>query len=243
MTTDIANIEIEKRPLVLFSGGMDSTYLVQWFLQFGDVDTMYVQANVHPLKVEKETQARKKLFALFEKHYKYKVIQDHQVNLDNVYNRDAGFAVQPISWLTAAVSLFDVDKHSGLAVGYLLGDQAPAYRENLDGFWGHAWRLLRGRSGNIPPLWFSLLDSHSTKRDVLNRIDKRLVTSTWVCEEPTHQGEHAHKRIIACGRCKPCRLLKHTVADWEQDNTASYMKEVIKELNPDIFPNTEVQLK
>jgi 7-cyano-7-deazaguanine synthase in queuosine biosynthesis len=232
--------ENKKVPLLLFSGGMDSTYMVQWFLAYGDVDTMYVYANVHPLKVEKEKEARKKLFRLFEKHYKHKVLKDHEMNVDNLYinqyQRLDG--VQMIAWVTAALAVFQSDRHHSLAIGYLLGDQAPAYREQLDAFWKAGWIMTRGRLDPVPQLVFPMLDHHHTKYNTVDHIDKRLVTSTWVCENPYEVGDAAAKRIKACGGCNPCRLLKNTVGDWEARTGQKYMNEVIKAMNPDRYPES-----
>lgn len=232
------NEENKKVPLLLFSGGMDSTYMVQWFLQYGDVDTMYVYAHDHPIKNQKEREARAKLFGLFEKYYKHRVLKDHELTVDNVYinqyQRLDG--VQMISWLTAALGVCQGDRHHSVAVGYLLGDQAPAFRQQMEEFWKAGWIMTRGHLADMPQLVFPILNHKQTKYDTIDRIDKRLVTSTWVCEMPEEIGDGAHKRIKACGRCNPCRLLKHTVSDWEQDHGQKYMTEVIKAMNPDKFP-------
>lgn len=210
--------------------------MTQWFLGYGDVDTLYVFANGHPLKNKKEKEARAKLFALFEKHYKFRVQKDYELQLNNVYrtNMQVG-AVQQISWLTAGLIMFDEERHHSLCIGYVLGDQAPAFRQQYEEFWKAGWIMTRGHLSPVPPLLFPILNHQQTKYDVIDRIDKRLVTSTWVCEIPEEHGDGAHKRIKACGKCRPCRLLKHTVDDWEEANGKSYMKEVIKAMNPELY--------
>src|SRR6185312_576376 len=121
-------------------------------------------------------------------------------------------------------------------IGYLLGDQAPAYREQLEGFWRNGWMLLRGRMSPPPPLLFPLLDQHVSKASVVRDIDKCLIMSTWVCEIPNTVGEFALKRIVPCKRCQPCRLLRNTIENWEEDNNKKYYTEAIKALNPDLYP-------
>lgn len=227
----------QKVPLVLFSGGMDSTYLLQFYLDWTNVETMYVQANTHPDKVTKELEARQKLMKLFEKYYKYRVLDDHQVNLTDVWHSCVeDHNTQPISWLTAALLKYNSKRHSAVAIGYLLGDQAPAYREQLEGFWRNGWMLLRGRMSPPPPLLFPLLDQHVSKASVVRDIDKCLIMSTWVCEIPNTVGEFALKRIVPCKRCQPCRLLRNTIENWEEDNNKKYYTEAIKALNPDLYP-------
>lgn len=233
-----------KIPLLLLSGGMDSTYMTQWFLQYGNVDTLYVEANNHPLKLKKEREARAKLFALFEKYYTNKVLHDYKFELNNIYQSYGQCnGVQQISWLTAALSVFDPERHHTLAIGYVLGDQAPAFRQQYEDFWRAGWIMTRGHLAEVPKLVFPILNHNLTKYDVVDRIDKRLVTSTWVCETPRELGEAAHKTIKACGTCRPCRLLKHTIEDWEFDTGKKYMTEVIKAMNPDKFPKPAEQIK
>lgn len=236
--------EKKKVPLVLFSGGMDSTYLIQWLLEYGDVDTLFVEADPHPLKREKEAEARKRLFRLFEKHYKHKVLKDHHHSLVGAYSGHNGlYGIQQISWLTAALAVYDSERHEGVYIGYLLGDQAPAFRGWYEQFWNAGWTITHGVLSPVPPLLFPLLNHQRSKRYVVDCIDKRLVTSTWVCEFPYRHGEGAHKQIKACGRCNPCRLLKHTIADWEDDNNQKYMTEVIKAMNPTLYPKPDEHAK
>lgn len=232
--------ENKKVPLILFSGGMDSTYLVQWFLGYSDVDTLFVECDPHPLKIQKEREARAKLFRLFEKYYSFKVLHDYEHTLTGVYSTHQKLnGRQQISWLTAALAVFDEQRHHSVALGYVSGDQAPAFRQYYEAFWRAGWTMTRGVLSEPPPLHFPILNHNCTKYDVVDCIDKRLVTSTWVCETPESIGEGAHKTIKACQQCRPCRLLRHTVSDWEADHKQKYMVEVIKAMNPDRYPRDE----
>lgn len=230
-------------PLVLLSGGMDSTFMVQWMLEYTDVETLYVEANGHPMKNKKECEAREKLFRLFKKHAKHQVLNDHQFKLNDVYRSNPQISgVQQISWLTAGLCVYDEARHNSLNIGYVLGDQAPAFRQQYEEFWRAGWIMTRGHLSPVPPLVFPILNHQLTKYDVINRIDKRLVTSTWVCELPELHGEGMGKRIKSCGHCNPCRLLKNTIGDWELKNRRSYMKDVIMEMNPELYPRGNSKL-
>jgi 7-cyano-7-deazaguanine synthase in queuosine biosynthesis len=236
--------QTQKRPLVLFSGGMDSTYLIQWYLENGmDVDTLYVHASQNPDKCIKEMDARIKLFQLFTELYNTRqdwvvidgvtqsgknarltdVIKDYEHNLDEQFVLAVDYsAVQPVSWLMAALIKFNHKEHSELAIGYLLGDQMPAFREEMLAAWSNLWVLLHGRNKEIPPLRFPLLDGALTKYDVLKRINKHLAAWTWVCERPATRTDDdtlsVSQSIFACGRCNPCRLQAHTIADIDEDD-------------------------
>ncbi|BDD79742.1 hypothetical protein [Burkholderia phage FLC9] len=231
--------EDKKVPLILFSGGMDSTFLVQWFLQYGDVETVFVKADPHPFKRKKEADARRKLFGLFEKYYKHRVLHDHEYDLDRTFSQHQRLnGVQQISWLVAALAIYEPSRHHSVNIGYVLGDQAPAFRKQYEDFWSAGWTMTRGVLDPVPPLLFPILNHQLTKYDVLDRIDKRLVSSTWVCEMPKYEGEYAHKKLVACKHCKPCRLLKHTIEDWELATGQNYMGEVIKAMNPQLYPSS-----
>jgi hypothetical protein len=229
-----------KRPLVLFSGGWDSTLLLHHLLEFTNVDTFFVRANAHPYKRRKEKEARWKIKDWLNRDrladsdrpddQRFYVDEDYAFTLDEVWAQTRNYAmVQPISWLSAALIKFDPARHSGVAIGYLLGDQAPAFREHLEGYWKHGWALLRGMFEPAPPLWFPLLDRGITKEVVVRDLPMPLAKLAWACETPKSlkgttryefddDDNEALDRIIPCGKCKPCRLLAHTIADWEADH-------------------------
>jgi hypothetical protein len=225
---------ITKRPLVLFSGGIDSTYLVQRYLENGkSVDTLYVHASQSSDKVIKEMHARMQLFKKFTEIYapahacgrRTDVIKDFEHNLDEQFIKTVDFAmVQPISWIMAALIRFDHRIHSELAIGYLLGDQAPTFYSEMVYAWNNLWVVLHGRTKAIPPILFPLLDGGWTKYDVMKRINKELAALTWVCETPKTRMDAesdnlpVHDTIYACNRCKPCRLMNHTIADLDADD-------------------------
>jgi hypothetical protein len=213
-----------KRPLVLFSGGMDSTSLISWFLHFTNVDVFYVQANVHPWKQQKEKEARELIKARFAEQRKtsdiHRIVDDFELEMNGLYAQTHNYSlVQPISWLTAALIKFNPTVHSGVAVGYLLGDQAPAFRKELEDFWRAGWVLLRGRGMEPPPVWFPLLDFGNTKKNIVEMLDLDLRKLCWVCETPKLKPSHRkypddkvpNKQIIACGTCMPCTTLKNQI--------------------------------
>lgn len=210
-----ASGEHGKHPLVLFSGGMDSTMLMQTLLPYTHVYAFYIDANQAPDKRTKELEARQRLFDLFREHYEFRVQDDKTFDLNETYVKTQNYAmVQPISWLTAALINFEPGRHSGVAIGYLLGDQAPAFRKDMEDFWRSGWALLRGHQEPAPPLWFPLLDNGYTKYDVVKKLKREFILNTWVCENPlTRFGE-----IVPCNDCKPCRLLKHTLDDYRDFN-------------------------
>jgi hypothetical protein len=208
-----------QHPLVLFSGGMDSTMLLQELLQSMHVYTFYVEANQHPHKVTREREARDNLRRMFYDRYDYGIQDDFEFELNEVFVQTNNYAmVQPISWLTAALIKFDPSRHSGVAIGYLLGDQAPAFRREMEDFWRSGWALLRGMQEPAPPLWFPLLDHGYTKYEVLKRLSHDLMSNTWVCENP-HKYDN---QIVECKHCKPCQLLRATLDDWRDHHTEEH---------------------
>lgn len=250
---------LDKHPLVLFSGGLDSTYLISQYLRVGAVDTLSVQANQSEMKQIREEIARKRVIeelGKMSRRYPFTVNREYMRDLNHQFTEVPDYdMVQPISWLTAALIVTDPKIHSEVAIAYLLGDQAPALRQYIDAFWHAGWKLLHWNEP-IVPLVFPLLDAGLTKRKILDRIDKQLVSHVWSCELPSiRPGEGVYfswadveeakkdpRRLKACGKCLPCRLMKHTLADYKEDNDESYSTAVIKHLNPAIYPGISKEI-
>ena len=196
---------MDKVPLLLFSGGLDSTYMLQEALRDGDVETLYVSASQHPDKIKKELEHREKLFAKLRRIYpNARVRRDRVVTLGNTMDGampDHKF-IQPALWLHAALTLIDgEDRHTELRIGYVNGDSNLSHLHDIRAAWD---ALNKFTKWHPVPVNFPL--EFVKKKTVLRGIHPQLYKDIWVCETPKAHGKH----IRACQQCEPC--LTHAAA-------------------------------
>lgn len=182
-------------PLVLFSGGLDSTYLVSTLLMNGPVDVLYVNGGQHSEKIKKEIEARDKLIALMNQIYPYKIQGQYEI-LDTVYKHDGENKkwIQPNAWMQGAYRVLKPGRHGSVKIAYVRDDGAAFGRKlpTMETQWEATLSL--GYAGDHVPLEFPVI--HMSKLEILEEIDKRLLEHIWVCEKPEN-GK-------SCGKCVPC---------------------------------------
>lgn len=185
-------------PLVLFSGGLDSTYLVSTLLMKGPVDVLYVNGGQSQDKIKKEIEARDKLIALMNQIYPYKIQGQYEV-LDSVYRHDGQNKkwIQPNAWMQGAFRVLKPGRHDSVQIAYVRDDGASFGRQlpTLETQWDAMLKI--GYQGEPVPLEFPIL--HMSKVEILEEIDKRLLEHIWVCELP-NEGK-------SCGKCTPCETI------------------------------------
>lgn len=186
-----------KAPLILFSGGLDSTYLLACELSRGIVDTLYVDGGQSPVKVEIEKKVRAKIRAALEKKYLYKVREDTVLTIPS-FNHSwfTGFAQAP-AWFMAAFMTADPEKHASVNIAYVLGDEIASGTADLIRAWESLWKACRPTQ-DLVPLVFPTL--HCRKTTMLAHLDDAVRSLIWVCELPESKG----KRVVPCGRCAAC---------------------------------------
>lgn len=199
-----------KHPLIVFSGGLDSTFLLFRNLLEGPVYTLYVKSSQGERKIEKELKARERIIKHLEKVTGNKVLQDYIVDLSvkvswrtNNYANDEGLGFhkshwrfkQPFLWFHGMFSVVNSEIHSKVLMGYVTGDQISSQLHRLH----EAWVSLSIVTfSEVVPLDFPLMFVRKT--DMLRDLDEKIVKLTWTCEEPTEKGR-------ACQRCAACHTL------------------------------------
>lgn len=216
----------EKIPLVLFSGGLDSTAMLWKYLQTTPVDVLYADGGQHPLKIKKELECRKRTIDYLNRVMPYKVQTD--LRTDNNLSFAAGPGnkySQPMAWMVAALSVLDPTRHKSLSVGYV-GDDGGflRYIPNLYSVWENMQIL--SKVGDAVPLIFPVVDNR--KVDLLGAIPTELLDSIWVCEMPKTDDNSV---VRACKSCTPCKLGAAVLHQFEQENGYSiFSKKLVKQL-------------
>jgi len=199
-----------KIPLILFSGGLDSTALVYKQLQIGPCDVMYADGGQHPAKIASELVAREKIISYLNKTCPHKVQKDFRAPHISFAQTPGNRYSQPAAWLFAALSVIDNDRHSELQVGYVYSDGGFCrWLPNIENAWRELQRFTRWHDP-IPVNW-PLIDLE--KYQILDAIDPELVNMIWVCEMPNSEGENKYSQ---CGKCRPCKMAKQTLAAYKE---------------------------
>lgn len=119
---------MEKLPLVLWSGGLDSTYIVWSHLSNNQsVDVVYVDVNNNRKpKGEREKRARDNMKQIFAEEFKEKgrIRKDYNFYIPE-FNRDhfkENKLVQSFMWSYALQAVYNSSLHSRVETGYVKGD-------------------------------------------------------------------------------------------------------------------------
>ena len=196
-------------PLVLYSGGMDSTLMLYCELLNRSVDTLYVTANAAEGRDVMEKRAREKAMSWFldsdiGKDLKGRVLVDRAINLDQTLIQVKGYKmIQPLMWLIAGLMAFDKDRHSELMIGYIVGDTAPIKITELEAFWRNAYALMHWcKPENAPPVRFPLIERGYDKLKVLADLPLELADKIWVCERPKKKDNGSYHYCKTCASCR-----------------------------------------
>lgn len=232
--------EENRKPLVVFSGGMDSTYVLWQQLLLGDVYTCYIRGAQSPLKVPREMEARRNIIAFLQKLTGNIVISDTivklgkngfavetEINTGRYYPRHENNIMPDHSWNQAHMWLFGslyvsdgMKYHSKLMIGNVMADDINSHLDDQIAAWDH----LQLFSKHHPiPLEFPL--RYTSKDYILRRMPIELLELVWICELPdtpksfTLSGDGTMgevKQIKPCNRCHACVTMLQTV--WAKEH-------------------------
>lgn len=196
---------MSKRPLVLFSGGLDSTFVLwRHFKNNRPSDYVYIEGGQGTRKVNCEMETRERIIRWMEdnraegertpSNYNRFNVQPSKVSLATGVNTSW---TQPIAWIIGALSVADSDRHSCVEVGYVMGDEATQLIDQMQTAWTALWRI--SKTGEPISLEFPL--RITSKTTILSEMPAELYALTWVCETPAGTTIDGFKQ---CGTCRAC---------------------------------------
>jgi 7-cyano-7-deazaguanine synthase in queuosine biosynthesis len=188
----------KKTVFVFWSGGIDSTFLLQTLLrdpQYENVVTGYVAIDNHETKVEAELAAMARMQPILDELGP--LVPLGIVMRVSFYktNRNLAMKQMPI-WLLAAIEAIHLEVDE-IALGYLASDDAFAHIEHLQSIYT-AYQPLMFRER--PPLTFPLL--RLQKQQVIDQLDPRLRALCVHCENPVRDDSGA---LVPCKTCRICK--------------------------------------
>lgn len=205
-------LTMDKRPLILWSGGLDSTLCVWNKLKEGiSVDVVYIELENNETKVNRERAARSELKKIFHDyfccaHYGYaQIVEDITIKIPAILHNTESQFIQPHMWANWLLYCYNSDIHSHIETGYIKEDDFWHIRHNFDKYieYGNkAFFVDRKLELRYPLEWIS-------KKDVVDKylntiqLGKDLFQHTTWCESIL---EEDGKFSRSCS-CVPCQKM------------------------------------
>lgn len=219
----------KKIPLILFSGGLDSTYLLQQQLEITDVDVLYVDGHQSPHKAEVEKKHRQQILKYLQMNSKFQVKRQYEVDIKMFtlgrYREEWKFQ-QPHQWIMGALQTIDHTRHSELMIAYVTGDQINYHCGDIM----QAWNSLQYFSKReAVPVSFPLI--YLRKTEILAEINPAAFAWHWVCELPRLKSDTPDPEMgpwippkrkrwdkhdyEPCGKCTACQTSLTLQEGWK----------------------------
>ncbi len=175
---------------VLWSGGLDSTYLIWKLLSDGyKVEAYYVEIANNPEKIAREKAAIDKLLPLLKKYYfEYKGVLS-TTSIEHIANLTIVSLPQCITWIYAAQFLA-----GPVSIGYVMNDDAISYLDDIR-------TLNTGFAAFRPsPLVLEFPLIKLKKEEIIRFMPKDLLKEVTWCES-----SNAKQKSKFCKTCHSCR--------------------------------------
>lgn len=221
---------------ILFSGGYDSSYLVNRVLKNlkdnndkeSEVNLISLDATFLGKKAEREKHAREKLLNYWKAKFYDQNINHYELKIDvtnfSINSCKTGLS-QPQFWLSSLVSTIDYTRYEEIDVmmSYISGDQAIVYHHEIEKIILHTSNLAYTAFASMP---FEILKkpkvnvlfplSMACKEYIINHL---IIDDIFVFENCTScEGRQEHD---ICGDCVPCVCLRSTLTNLINDKSTS----------------------
>jgi len=186
---------------VLWSGGLDSTFLIQHILQKNSTNEVYagyVEVINNKEKTKMELDAISKMSPIFKEIYGSRFCNLGKVmSLDVLYPTNRTGLSQVPLWISALMSTTPKDVNE-IAIGYVLNDCAVSYITEIKRLW-NSYLVMSSYGFKRASLTFPLIKW--TKLDIFNTLHSKLRDHVVCCEQPTEKDG----KFISCNICDPCK--------------------------------------
>jgi 7-cyano-7-deazaguanine synthase in queuosine biosynthesis len=213
-----------KHPLILFTGGMDSSLLLKQKLKESHCDVFYLIDTTNPAKVAKEQAAQAAIIAEYSLgrfHVAKRFVAEAPI-ISSAHDEDRNLFGR---LMVAVNQVVDPNRHSAVYCGGVRQDSFYHFRQTTANLWSELNRLTHWRNVHIE---FPYI--YKDKEFVLTSLDEFTVKKVWVCDHPFTNGG----QIKRCGYCSACKLLKETLTDYKRKNGIAFSKQLLLKQNSKI---------
>jgi len=198
---------MRKDILIPFSGGLDSTYLIQKALEASTDNHVYLikfEIGNNITQTKMENKARDIIYNYFKERYGNRVeFNRAQMKVDiKVGDLYSATLIQPVLWIMGC-SIFSssIDE---IHLGYVMGDDAISYLPEIKRLY-NAYKPFIHTYVRRPVLKFPLIKIKKTH--IWNMIDDKLKKMISTCENPL-----IHDDVLShCGKCKSCKTMINNI--------------------------------
>lgn len=192
-------ITVNKRPLVLWSGGLDSTALVIDELLKGDIDIAFIKLNNNDFQQYYEYKAMRKLRLIIDDipELKGKIINEKQFGYEQI-NCDKNVFAQPTLWSFAVNFLSNPDIHSSIKIAYVKYDDVWHFKHELMEFYKSTHNLLCNEEELIP---IEFPYEWNTKSEIVELLENKIIYSKQILNLIYYCESNISKK---CGECNSC---------------------------------------
>jgi len=184
----------KKKVLLAWSGGLDSTYLIQYYLQAGySVDVVNCSfQNSSQTQMKREDKAIKKMLKGYFKDKDVKLLGKSTITFTG-YSFSKLFLGQVPTWVYNLINYLN-SEHTEVAVGYVMNDDAISFLDDIRKLWNSYAGLVKE---TLPPLVFPLIKY--TKTFIYGDLHPELKKHITWCE--------SFGPADLCGTCHSCRRM------------------------------------
>lgn len=198
---------------VLWSGGFDSTYMIQHILESdvkNSVTCGYLEILNNEPKTKKELEAIDKLKEIFKNKYGTRFEYVGVIMSVNVNKHDTSIYCPQLLFLLTALSHLSNKNDYASCLGFVMNDNSISFLSEIKNIWKNISNL---RMEDLPELMFPL--SKYPKWGINSNLNESIKELCVCCEESTEDK--------FCHKCDPCKrnleagLIPSKVEDVERD--------------------------
>jgi 7-cyano-7-deazaguanine synthase in queuosine biosynthesis len=191
------SINQKKEVGILWSAGLDSTFLVVDNLRKGNVvHPIYISVDNNKEKVEREKSQRDKMYQILKNQYHDLLREPFDVatiNITTCWGAERLHLKQVPLWILGMMYIRDSIQE--LQVGYVMGDDAVSYMSEIQKIY-QSYRPIMGPG--MPKLVFPLVKEQ--KQRIWTQLPENIRQLTVFCEGQTEKD---------CGFCHSCERYKY----------------------------------
>lgn len=189
-----------KIPLVLWSGGLDSTFIVDSLLKKTQCDILHINSDsLITNAIQKERKAIEQIQQYFDSNNEYNKIRNRyfiDFNFNAVINCNMIFR-QTYIWICSILQVYDPTVHSGVYMGYLINDDIAFLTKDFKKGMKHISKTLFNKKIKMK---FPLLEIGYNKQHIIDYLPAELLNMVTYCENPDYKDNAFHD----CGECASC---------------------------------------
>ncbi len=200
----------KKNVAVLFSSGLDSTYLMYKNLEEGNrVYPIYIEIKNNENKSKVEKQAVRMLCKVFTKKYGHDYIESPKFVTEILVNGRPDLLLQQLPLWIFGMMYTDLLSYDEIQIAYVANDDALSYLSEIKKLYNsYKWIV---HNGKLPKLKFPL--TKTTKREMMDELPDEYRNFISSCENPELKPYHIKLNDLRmqffepCGECVPCQRI------------------------------------